>query len=126
MKYGCIGEHLPHSFSAEIHPLIGDYAYELREVAPEDLDAFLRERDFNGINVTIPYKQTVMPFCEELTERARATDAVNTILRRPDGTLALVLLNRTGAEQAAVVRLDDREAEVTLLPYGADSFLVCP
>ena len=61
MIYGCIGEHLPHSFSREIHEQIGDYAYELREIEPDKLDDFMRERPFKAINVTSPYKQAVMP-----------------------------------------------------------------
>ena len=62
MQYGCIGGVLKHSFSAEIHPLLSSAAYELCEVAEEDLKGFLERRDFLGINVTIPYKQAVIPF----------------------------------------------------------------
>ena len=54
MKYGLIGEHLGHSFSKDIHNMIGDYDYQLKEIAPQDLDAVLKARDFLGINVTIP------------------------------------------------------------------------
>ena len=43
MEYGCIGEHLPHSFSREIHQLIGDYDYQLREIERGDLCAFMKE-----------------------------------------------------------------------------------
>ena len=82
MMYGCIGEHLPHSFSREIHEQIGDYAYELREIAPEALDDFLRARPFKAINVTIPYKQAVMPQLDWISETARAIGAVNTIVNR--------------------------------------------
>ena len=55
MEYGLIGEHLPHSFSPEIHRRIGDYKYELKELSPDEVGAFLARRDFKGINVTIPY-----------------------------------------------------------------------
>ena len=82
MMYGCIGERLPHSFSKEIHRLIGDYDYDLKELAPEALDAFMRERPFRGINVTIPYKQAVLPYLSEISETARAIGAVNTIVDR--------------------------------------------
>ena len=80
--YGCIGEHLPHSFSREIHGEIGSYAYELKELTPEELPAFMAARSFHGINVTIPYKQAVIPFLDEIDETARAIGAVNTVVNR--------------------------------------------
>ena len=86
LTYGCIGEHLPHSFSKEIHGQIGGYAYELKELTPEELPAFMTARSFRGINVTIPYKQAVIPFLDEIDETARAIGAVNTVVNR-DGKL---------------------------------------
>ena len=86
MQYGCIGEHLKHSFSAEIHHALADYQYEIKEIAPETLDAFLQERDFCGINVTIPYKEKVIPHLFWMSEQAKAIGAVNTIVNR-DGRL---------------------------------------
>ena len=82
LNYGCIGEHLPHSFSKEIHGQIGGYAYELKELTPEELPAFMAARSFRGINVTIPYKQAVIPFLDEIDETARAIGAVNTVVNR--------------------------------------------
>ena len=82
LTYGCIGEHLPHSFSKEIHGQIGGYAYELKELTPEELPAFMAARSFRGINVTIPYKQAVIPFLDEIDETARAIGAVNTVVNR--------------------------------------------
>ena len=82
LTYGCIGEHLPHSFSREIHEQIGGYAYELKELTPEELPAFMTARSFRGINVTIPYKQAVIPFLDEIDETARAIGAVNTVVNR--------------------------------------------
>ena len=105
MIYGLIGEHLGHSFSAEIHAQLGEEPYELRELPPDQVEAFLRERDFRGINVTIPYKQTVIPFLDGISETARAIGAVNTVVQR-DGKLygdntdaagLTMLLRRTGA-----------------------------
>ena len=87
LKYGCIGEHLPHSFSREIHNEIGSYAYDLKELTPEELPAFMTARGFCGINVTIPYKQAVIPFLDEIDETARAIGAVNTVVNR-DGRLS--------------------------------------
>lgn len=86
MEYGCIGEKLRHSFSKEIHARIGAYGYELKELAPQDVGAFLRAKAFKGINVTIPYKETVLPYLDEISDEARAVGAVNTIVNR-DGKL---------------------------------------
>ena len=86
MEYGCIGEHLSHSFSKEIHAHLADYSYELCEVAKDRLDAFMTARDFRAINVTIPYKQDVIPHLYEISPEAKAIGAVNTIVNR-DGRL---------------------------------------
>lgn len=81
MKYGLIGEKLGHSFSAEIHPMFG-YDYELKELAPDTVGDFLAQRNFNGINVTIPYKESVIPYLDEIDDTARSIGAVNTIVHR--------------------------------------------
>ena len=86
LTYGCIGERLPHSFSAEIHVEIGGYPYALKELAPQELPAFMDEKAFRGVNVTIPYKQAVIPFLDEIDETARIIGAVNTVVCR-DGKL---------------------------------------
>lgn len=82
MRYGLLGEKLGHSFSKEIHEKLGRYRYELIEVPPEKLDAFMRARAFDALNVTIPYKQAVIPYLDTLSSRARAIGAVNTIVNR--------------------------------------------
>ena len=87
MRCGLLGEHLTHSYSPQIHALLGDYSYELFEVAPEKLGEFLQAGEFDGLNVTIPYKRAVIPYCAELSAAAREMGSVNTLLRRPDGTL---------------------------------------
>ena len=69
--YGLIGEKLGHSYSKTLHGLLGDYAYELMPMPPQALEAFMTERAFDGVNVTIPYKQAVIPYCAELSESAR-------------------------------------------------------
>lgn len=79
MIYGCIGEHLSHSYSAEIHRLIGKEPYELKEIEPENLGSFLREGDFCAVNVTIPYKEAVIPYLDSLDDDARQIGAVNVI-----------------------------------------------
>lgn len=82
MKYGCIGEHLGHSFSREIHARLSDYEYELCEVAREALCDFATRREFLAINVTIPYKEMILPYIYELDEGARLIGAVNTVVNR--------------------------------------------
>lgn len=86
MRYGCIGEHLSHSFSKEIHNMLADYPYEIHEVEKARLDDFMAERDFLGINVTIPYKELVIPHLHYIDDAARRIGAVNTIVNR-DGLL---------------------------------------
>ena len=80
MRRGLIGEHLGHSYSQRIHETLGGYPYELIELAPQDLDAWMKNKDFAALNVTIPYKKAVIPYLEELDERARRIGAVNTIV----------------------------------------------
>ena len=106
MQYGLIGEHLGHSFSREVHARLGDYSYELRELAPEAVDGFMRARDFYAINVTIPYKETVIPYLDNIDEAAAAIGAVNTIRREGDRLLGFNtdfaglgdLVRRTGVD----------------------------
>ncbi len=87
MKCGLLGRTLGHSYSPQIHSYLGDYPYDLFEKEPEDVENFLKTGDFTAINVTIPYKKEVMPFCAELTDCAMKMGAVNTIVRRQDGSL---------------------------------------
>lgn len=87
MKCGLLGEKLGHSYSPQIHAELADYEYRLYEKAPDEVEDFVRHGDWHGLNVTIPYKKTVIPFCDELSETARAIGSVNTLLKRPDGTI---------------------------------------
>lgn len=84
--YGLLGEHLPHSFSPQIHLSLGNSDYHLFEIAPENLEKFLSERKFKGINVTIPYKKAVIPYLDVISPEAEKIGAVNTITVR-DGKL---------------------------------------
>lgn len=86
MEYGCIGKKLPHSFSKIIHEKIGDYSYKLVELSEEELPKFMENRDFKAINVTIPYKEAVIPYLYELSDTAKNIGAVNTVVNR-DGRL---------------------------------------
>ena len=87
LRCGLLGRKLIHSYSPAIHGILAGYSYRLFEVEPENLASFLEGEDFHGLNVTIPYKKDVIPFCRELSPLARAIGSVNAILRRPDGTL---------------------------------------
>lgn len=87
MRCGLLGEHLGHSFSPRIHALLGSYSYALFEVPPGELEEFLLRGPWDGINVTIPYKRAVLPYCAALSDTARRMGSVNTLLRRPDGSL---------------------------------------
>ena len=86
MKYGLIGERLGHSFSKEVHAALASYEYELKEIAHEELPSFMTNKNFNAINVTIPYKEAVIPFLDEISAEARSMGAVNTIVNN-DGKL---------------------------------------
>ena len=87
LQFGLLGEHLSHSFSPVIHAELGNYEYRLYEKNPEELDSFLRYGDFDGLNVTIPYKKRVAAYCGKLSETAHAVGSVNTLTRLDDGSL---------------------------------------
>ena len=87
MRCGLLGKKLGHSYSPQIHSYLSDYTYELFEKSPEELEFFLKYGDFSGLNVTMPYKKDVIPYLDELSDRAAELGAVNTIVRRNDGTL---------------------------------------
>lgn len=84
--YGLLGRKLGHSWSVPIHRRLGCEDYRLIELEPGDLASFLRREDIGGLNVTIPYKRDVMPYCDELDPAAREIGSVNTLVRR-DGKL---------------------------------------
>ena len=86
-RFGLLGEKLGHSFSPQIHSLLGDYEYRLYERPPHEVREFLTRGEFDGLNVTIPYKKTAMQLCDTLSDIAGRTGSVNTIVRRGDGTL---------------------------------------
>ena len=86
MEFGLIAKRLGHSFSPAIHAMIGGYDYQLCELTEDELPAFLKARQFRGLNVTIPYKETVIPLLDHISDEARQIGAVNTVVNR-DGTL---------------------------------------
>lgn len=86
-RYGLLGEKLGHSYSPAIHQMFGRYPYGLFECPRSRLGAFLESGTFDGVNVNAPFKKMALPYCDELSPDARQSGIVNTIVRRPDGTL---------------------------------------
>lgn len=85
--YGLIGNPLGHSFSPQLHRALGGYDYALWPLTEPQLEPFLIKREFSAVNVTIPYKKAVIPYCAALTEEAQQIGSVNCLRKEPDGTL---------------------------------------
>lgn len=108
MNCGLIGYPLGHSYSCQMHHALAEYRYQLWELKPEELASFLQKRDFAGINVTIPYKERVIPYLDGLSDTARSVGAVNTVVNRGGRLLGdntdlpgmLALIRRLGLELA--------------------------
>lgn len=125
-QYGLIGERLSHSYSKRLHELLGEYSYELFPLARPELDTFLREATFDGLNVTIPYKQAVIPYCAELSETAARMGSVNTLLRRADGTLYGDNTDAFGfGEMARHAGIDFAGQKALVLGSGGTSLTAC-
>ena len=121
MQYGLIGGKLGHSYSSEVHAMIGGYDYVLKEIPREGLDAFMKGKDFLGINVTIPYKQDVIPYLDEMDDAAREIGAVNTIVNR-GGRLAGYNTDFTGLRSLILHNNIDLEGrKVLILGSGGTS-----
>ena len=86
LRCGLIGNPLGHSWSPEIHAILGDYDYTLWPMEEDAVAPFLQARDFDAINVTIPYKKTVMPHLDRIADDARRIGSVNTIVKEADGS----------------------------------------
>ena len=82
MEFGLIGEKLGHSYSPGIHRIFGDYEYKLYPMPKEELEKTLRERNFRGLNITIPYKTDVLPFCDEISPVVQKVGSANTLIMR--------------------------------------------
>ena len=137
-KCGLLGEHLSHSYSPVIHCELASYSYELFEMPLEDVGAFLMSDRFDAINVTIPYKKTVMPYLAEISDEARRIGSVNTITRTKNGLRGdntdyygfsymldqsgvsvkgkkVLILGSGGAQETARTVCTDRGAEVVII-----------
>lgn len=131
MRCGLIGEKLSHSYSVRIHQMLGDYNYELFNLPQHELRPFLERRDYHGLNVTIPYKKAVIPFCDRLDDAARKIGSVNTLVRGDDGLLCgyntdyygfLAMSKRTGIRFAGkkVLILGSGGTSLTVSAAAAD------
>ncbi len=121
LEYGLIGEKLPHSYSVEIHKNLADYDYRLCELAPEEVGEFMTKKEFRGINVTIPYKKTVMPYLDEISEKALRIGAVNTVVKR-DGKLYGFNTDHVGLTSLIVkAGIDIRSKNCMILGTGGTS-----
>ena len=145
MQCGLLGRKLGHSYSPQIHSHLASYEYTLFEKEPEELEAFLKNGDFTGLNVTIPYKKDVIPFLTELTPTAKRLGAVNTIVRRSDGSLIghntdyfgfcsmvlrsgltvagkkVLVLGSGGASNTAVAVLEEMGAQVVVISRSGEN-----
>ena len=84
-RYGLLGEHLGHSFSPQIHAMLCGYEYKLYEQERENLNSFLDNCGLDGMNVTIPYKKDVLPYCAWLSDAVKRIGSANTLVKREDG-----------------------------------------
>ncbi len=145
MQCGLLGRKLGHSYSPQIHSHLASYEYTLFEKEPEELEAFLKNGSFTGLNVTIPYKKDVIPYLDELSPTAKRLGAVNTIVRREDGSLighntdyfgfrSMVLrsglavagkkglvLGSGGASNTAVAALEEMGAQVVVISRSGEN-----
>ena len=86
-KYGLTGKKLGHSFSGFIHGMLGDYQYDMYEKTEEEIKDFIKNGDYKGLNVTIPYKKVVMEVCTKISENAKKIGSINTIVKK-DGEIS--------------------------------------
>lgn len=145
MQCGLLGRKLGHSYSPQIHSHLADYSYSLFEKEPEELESFLKSGDFKGLNVTIPYKKDVIPFLDELSPTAKRLGAVNTVVRREDGSLIghntdyfgfcsmvaksglkvsgkkVLVLGSGGASNTAVAAMQELGAEVIIISRSGEN-----
>ena len=125
IEYGLLGEKLGHSFSPQIHAALADYDYRLLPTPREEVEGLFRRREFKGLNVTIPYKQTVIPLCDEVDPRAAAIGAVNTVVNRSGKLIGyntdidglIYLAKRAGVDMAG--------KKVVVLGSGGTSHTAC-
>ena len=121
MEYGLIGMPLGHSFSQEIHESLGWYHYQLHPLEATDFPTFMEARAFRGINVTIPYKQDVIPYLDQIDPLAAEIGAVNCVVNR-GGKLYGYNTDLAGMQALAEkLELDLRDKKVLICGTGGTS-----
>lgn len=126
MRCGLLGERLGHSFSPQIHAALCDYSYDLVELPPEQVGRFVREGGYDAFNVTIPYKQTVLPFLDFVSEEAKRIGAVNTVVRQKDGALHGYNTDYFGfCTMLDRLSLDVKEKKALVFGSGGASLTAC-
>lgn len=126
--YGLVGKKLKHSFSKEIHHLLGNDEYQLYEMS--SLDEFIQKRDFKGLNITIPFKTEIIPYLDELDDIARDTYSANTIIQRDgrligyntdyDGLKSLLKYNRIRIKNQNILILGNGSVSKTVVKLMSD------
>lgn len=123
--YGLLGRTLQHSWSVPIHQMLGNRDYRLIEVEPEELSDFLRQPGIGGLNVTMPYKRTIMRYCDKIDSVAAAIGSVNTLVRREEGSLCAYNTDAAGfAYLANRAGVDFSGRKVLILGSGGASLTV--
>ena len=142
---GLLGEKLGHSHSPRIHKMLGSYDYCLFEKKPEEVESFLRNGEFSGLNVTIPYKKTVFAYMDEVSETAARVGSINTVVKDASGRLfgdntdvygfqkmleragvpvkgrKVLVLGSGGASVAVCHVLNEQGAEVTVISRSGEN-----
>ena len=118
MECGLLGKTLAHSYSPQIHKFLGDYTYTLHELEESQIEDFLKGSSFTGLNVTIPYKKTVMPFLDVISPEAKAIGSVNTVVRK-DGKLYGCSTDGPGLEYALEKEFGFSAKDKNILFLGA-------
>ena len=121
MRYGLIGAKLGYSYSKVIHEKLADYTYDLIPLNQEEFEEFMENRNFNAINVTIPYKKAVLPYLDEISKEAKAMGAVNAIVNR-DGKLYGYNTDYDGFRYALLHNnIEVKNEKVMVLGFGGKS-----
>ena len=126
IKCGLLGKKLGHSYSPQIHKMLGQYEYVLYEKEEDEIGRFIKEGDWTGINVTIPYKKTVLPYLDDVSDTVKLTGSVNTIIRDENGKLFGDNTDVFGFDQ--LVRrsgIDVKGKKTLVLGSGGASASVC-
>lgn len=121
MTYGLIGERLGHSYSKIIHEMLGRYEYRLMSMDHEQLDKFISDRKFKGLNITIPYKKTVIPYCDRISNLAQDIGAVNTLYFQGEELWGTNTDYQGFLYAADLAGIDFQEKKVLILGNGGTS-----